>query len=260
MIISRIIPASSSVYESISKQSRKIDNLMKWKPYHWFGIWVIIASGTSAQQSVLNRYNFWSMSQADTGLATLLIVTIIAALLLKNDTISFNNVSLSSFSFLIHLVLPFVLFFTGWGWINGNYLIAAKSFSPYLLAYISVLLMHQINMDEIPDTGYRPGKGTIAFCLMLALASSVLGVIFSDPVISTASIVYAPFLAVAIVFPAHKRHIQRIRIYPIFIYAMFVSSRVPWLLIPLAILFFGLRTYNYFRYNVVFPTFSVDHD
>ncbi|MFQ6676828.1 MAG: hypothetical protein ACE5D0_00790 [Fidelibacterota bacterium] len=260
MIISRIIPDNSAAYKSISNLSKKLDGFIHLKPYHWFAIWVLMASGTSSQQGLVNRYSFWSMSHAAEGLITLLIVTMVAAILLKNDHISFNNLSMNPFTLINHLVLPFFIFLTGWGWINGNYFLAAKSFSPYLLAYISILLMYQINIDKIPEAGYRLGKGTVAFSLLLALASSLLGIIFGDPVISTASIVYAPFLAVAIVFPAHKRHIQRLRIYPIFIYAMFVSVRVPWLLIPLAILFFGLRTYNYFRYHIVFPTFSVDND
>ncbi len=260
MIISRIIPVKSAVYKTISKRAEKLDGFVQWKPYHWFAVWVLMSSGTSAQQGILNRYSYWSMSQAGIGLTTLLIVTLIIALLLKKELFSFSNIDLRPAHLFSHFIFAFVLFLTGWGWINGDYFTAMKSFLPYVLAYGSVLLMYRLNVDEIPEKGYQPGKVYIAFCLLLALASSALGVLFDDPVISAASMVYVPFLVVAIVFPEHKRHIQRIRIYPIFIYAMFVSVRVPWLLIPLAILFFSLRTYNYFRYNIVYPTFSVDHD
>ncbi len=260
MIIARIIPTKSPMYKSISKWAEKLDGFLQWKPYHWFAIWVLMLSGTGAQQGMLNRYSYWNMSQAGIGLITLLIVTIIIAFLLRKNQLSFDNIDLKPAHLFSHFVLAVVLFMTGWGWLNGDYLTAMKSFLPYVLAYGSVLLMYRINLDEIPEKGYQPGKIYILFCLLLALASSVLGVIFDDPVISTASMVYAPFLLVILVFPEHKRHIQRIRIYPIFIYAMFVSVRVPWLLIPLGILFFSLRTYNYFRYNIVYPTFSVDHD
>ncbi len=260
MIVARIIPVKSRFYKSLSKQAEKLDGFFQWKPYHWFGVWVLMSSGVGAQEGILNRYSYWNMSHAGIGLITLLIVTVILAFLLKNDHISFDNIELKLTHLFRHFVLALVLFLTGWGWINGDYFTALESFLPYVLAYGSVLLMYRLNMDEIPEKGYQPGKGYIAFCLLLALASSAIGVIVGDPVISTASMVYAPFLVVAIIFPEHKRHIQRIRIYPIFIYAMFVSVRVPWLLIPLAILFFSLRTYNYFRYNILYPTFSVEHD
>lgn len=69
------------------------------------------------------------------------------------------------------------------------------------------------------------------------LAGTLIGIRFDDPVISTVAAVIAPFYLIAIVFPEHKRHIERARIYPVFIAAMFVSVRLPWFLIPLAILF-----------------------
>jgi len=260
MIITRLIPTKSSLYKTVSKQAEKLDGILKWKPYHWFAIWVMISSGISARQGILDRYSYWSMAQAGVGIITLLVVTVIIVFLLRKEKLSFDYTEMKPAHLLSHLLLALILFLTGWGWMNGDYFTAVKSFLPYVLAYGSVLLMYRINIDEIPDLGYHPGKIYIASCLLLALASSVLGVIFDDPVISVASIVYAPFLVVAIVFPEHKRHIQRIRIYPIFIYTMLVSIRVPWLLIPVAILFFSLRTYNYFRNNIVSPTFSVDHD
>ena len=79
-----------------------------------------------------------------------------------------------------------------------------------------------------------------------------------DPIISTISTVYTPFLIVSIVMPVHIRHIQRARIYGLFIPAVFLSIRYPWFLIPLWSLFFILRVYHYFRFKTVFPTFAVD--
>ena len=93
---------------------------------------------------------------------------------------------------------------------------------------------------------------------IFTLISSSLGFYLDDPVISTVSTVYLPFLIVAIVMPAHKRHLQRARIYGLFIPAVFLSIRYPWFLVPLWSLFFVLRIYHYFRYKIVFPTFAVD--
>ena len=66
-----------------------------------------------------------------------------------------------------------------------------------------------------------------------------------------------PFLIVSIIMPIHVRHLQRARMYGLFIPAVFLSIRYPWFLIPLLSLFFILRTYHYFRFNIVIPTFAV---
>ncbi|MCJ7801619.1 MAG: hypothetical protein MUP82_04600, partial [Candidatus Marinimicrobia bacterium] len=80
-----------------------------------------------------------------------------------------------------------------------------------------------------------------------------------DPVLSTASIVTLPFLLV-LLFGKHVRHLERSKFYPIFIFAMFVVSREAWFLIPILLLFFVLRSYNYLRYQKVYPTFGVTDD
>ncbi len=87
------------------------------------------------------------------------------------------------------------------------------------------------------------------------IASVLLGLAFDDPIISTTAAVIAPFYLIAIVFPQHKRHIERARIYPIFIAAMFVSVRLPWLLIPVAILFFGSTHISLLSVQYRFPNF-----
>ena len=67
-----------------------------------------------------------------------------------------------------------------------------------------------------------------------------------------------PFAIIALIWPSHVRHLQRARFYPLFIFAMFLCVRAPWFLIPLAILFFSIRTVNYLRYGIVHPSFGVD--
>ena len=96
--------------------------------------------------------------------------------------------------------------------------------------------------------------------ITLIIFGTVMGFQFDDPVASTVSTVYLPFLLVALIMPAHIRHLQRARIYGVFIPAVFLVVRFPWFLIPLCTLFFLLRLYHYFRFNIVYPTFGVDHD
>ena len=98
------------------------------------------------------------------------------------------------------------------------------------------------------------------FASILTLISSLLGYQLDDPMISTISTVYMPFLIVSIIMPIHVRHLQRAKVYGLFIPAVFLSIRYPWFLIPLWSLFFILRIYHYFRFNIVFPTFAVDID
>ncbi|MDP6230418.1 MAG: hypothetical protein QF765_06965 [Candidatus Marinimicrobia bacterium] len=263
MIIARIFPSESSSYKSLSVFFRKLDGFMKLKPLSWFAVWILMTSGTSAQQSNLDRYIYWDMSLAGVGLITLLIITIVMTFIIRKEKFSFISNDLNTNFILNHTIVGLVLFMTGWGWLNwlnGDLLISLKSFFPYLLTYLSLLFIYQIDLDSIPEKGYTPGKGLIVLSLLLVLVSVFIGIAFDDPVVSTAAAVIAPFYLIAIVFPEHKRHIERARIYPVFIAAMFVSVRLPWLLIPLGVLFFGLRTYHYFRYNIVFPTFAVDHD
>jgi len=263
MIIARIVPPKSAAYKALSSYSKKLDGFMKLKPFSWFAVWILMTSGTSAQQSNLDRFTYWDMSLSGVGLITLLIITILMTIIMGKEKFSFVGNVLHPTFIINHTIACLILFMTGWGWLswlNGDLLVSLKSFLPYLLTYLSVLFIYQIDLDSIPELGFKPGKGLIAFSLILIISSVFIGIAFDDPVVSTAAAVIAPFYLIAIVFPEHKRHIERARIYPVFIAAMFVSVRLPWLLIPLGILFFGLRTYHYFRYNIVFPTFAVDHD
>jgi len=97
MIISRIIKPESAVYKTLSTFSEKLDRLMKLKPLSWFAVWIMMTSGTSAQQSMSDRYIYWDMSLAGVGLITLLIVTFITIIIFKktnhlNDCVYFANV------------------------------------------------------------------------------------------------------------------------------------------------------------------------
>lgn len=263
MIIARIVPPKSAAYKALSTYSKKLDGLMKLKPLSWFAVWIMMTSGTSAQQSNLDRFTYWDMSLAFNGIVTMIIVAGIMTWVIRQEKLSFTGLTINVLTILKHSLMILLLFITGWGWftfINGDLLVTLRSFIPYLCTYLAVLLGFQIPLDSIEEKGYQPGKSFIFITLIFSLLGVVLGILLDDPVISTMSAVIAPFYLIAIVFPEHKRHIERCRIYPIFIGIMFVSVRLPWVLIPSFILFFILRTYHYFRYNIVFPTFAVDHD
>ena len=90
------------------------------------------------------------------------------------------------------------------------------------------------------------------------ILAMLLGIFLEDPVVSTAAAVSIPFPLIALIWPNHVRHLQRARFYPLFTFAMFLSVRAAWFLVPLVVLFFTLRMVNYFRYGIVHPSFGVD--
>ena len=122
-----------------------------------------------------------------------------------------------------------------------------------------IILIHSIKYKDslIDDLGHKNIQTT--FAIFALLACVLVGFMIDDPVISTAAIVSLPFLVV-LLFGKHVRHLERAKFYPIFIFAMFVVSREGWFLIPLLLLFFILRSYNYLRYHKVYPTFGVADD
>jgi hypothetical protein len=140
---------------------------------------------------------------------------------------------------------------------------AIKNYAPYLLFYIAVWLVFSIGFIQQDDKSTEIAGSRIRNLVgstTLIIVGSVMGFQFDDPVASTVSTVYLPFLLVALIMPTHIRHLQRARIYGVFIPAVFLAVRFPWFLIPLWALFFLLRLYHYFRFNIVYPTFGVDHD
>ena len=135
---------------------------------------------------------------------------------------------------------------------------------PYLTAFLSGLLVFQfiLEFDQTKGVWFNfhwDNKELYLSLSVLSMSIAILiGILFDDPVVSTAGMVALPFAAIALIWPSHVRHLQRARFYPIFIFAMFLCVRAPWFLIPLAVLFFVLRTVNYFRYGIVHPSFGVD--
>ena len=131
MIIARIVPPKSAVYKALSSYSNKLDGFMKLKPLSWFAIWILMTSGTSAQQSNLDRYIYWDMLLAGVGLITLLIITIVMTFIIRKEKFSFISNDLNTNFILNHTIVGLVLFMTGWGWLNwlnGDLLISLKSF------------------------------------------------------------------------------------------------------------------------------------
>lgn len=166
----------------------------------------------------------------------------------------------------VYLLFLGLLFITGWFYVAPIDLPALLICLPYLLSAAAVLAVYRIYLACRRSAAAGPSAlpaHRISLLLLAGLLSATAafsGYLNNDPVISTAAMVYLPFLLVAIVFPPHIRHIQRALIYPVFTLAMLVAVRHPWYLLPLALNFWILRSYTYLRFGEPQPSFKVDYD
>ncbi|MED5266405.1 MAG: hypothetical protein VX578_03590 [Candidatus Neomarinimicrobiota bacterium] len=260
MLVNRLIKPNTDLYKDLSHKSIQFDYLMAWDPLRWFGMWCMVLSGFNIAKGIENRYIFWDWKSGTMSIFfILIIVTIWTVFSSKNPKIPKNIDSLKSVLYFFLLGLSCLIL----GSFSHSMNIYFINYAPYLLYYFCLLFVFSIDVKSDGDNSPSIIDGNqrlvyLFIACILSLISSLLGYLLDDPIISTISTVYTPFLIVSIVMPMHIRHIQRARIYGLFIPAVFLSIRYPWFLIPLWSLFFILRVYHYFRFNTVFPTFAVD--
>ena len=229
-----------------------------------FIIWTLTVSGIVANMDHTNRFVYWEWSGWMIGLIKLCLVSIVFLVWIHPrkmwiiGTRTLNNTELGT-----HLGIAIVLLLIGW-FSPRSGLGSLSSLVPYLIAFLSGLLVFQFILEFDKTKGvwfnfHWDNKELYLSLSVLSMSIAILiGILFDDPVVSTAGMVALPFAAIALIWPSHVRHLQRARFYPIFIFAMFLCVRAPWFLIPLAVLFFILRTVIYFRYGIVHPSFGVD--
>lgn len=263
MLLARYAPIGSNRFEKLSKNSVKFEKVINWLPAQLFGIWTIFIAGMSAGKAQIDRYYFWDWSDWLTGIIGVIVITFIFKPLkdkLKVKEIDEINWMINSRGYIFYLIFGIVLFLSGWFFVNSS---SFQNISSYIICYLayflSVMLVYMIKVDNNLIYDLKAKVIHIIIAISFLIGCIFIGFISDDPVISTASIVSLPFYIV-LLFGTHVRHLQRAKFYPIFIFAMFVSSREAWLLIPLLLLFFVLRSYNYLRHQKVYPTFGVSDD
>ena len=256
MLLARYAPVGSPRYEKLSKSSLKFDKIMEWLPAQWFSIWILIVAGIANGKLYVDKNYFWDYSDWKIGLFIFFMVFVIIGVLgFKFNFLPIRNISATFKSIKYHILLVFVLFWAGNSISNAIYV---GNSVIYALAYFALFLMHTVKINESEQLIISQKNKNIktGISTVLLLIAGISGYFLNDPVIATAAIVSLPFLIV-LLFGKHVRHLERAKFYPIFIFAMFVSSREAWFLIPIFMLFHILRSYNYLRYQKVFPTFGV---
>jgi len=282
MILEKIVPVDSQPYlrykQIFSIMGEKSDS-QGW--VQLFTIWTLTVAGIVLSMDMQDRYVYWEWNGWMVGLVKLMIVSVVFIAFLnpkKIWTVGTKRLKLNEV--LIHCVVGTILLLFGWmdlDMIEANskgefessiivvYLIySSLSIVPYVFSFLSCVLVFQYILELEEDTGTWTNSNWenkfryLSISVVSMVFAMLLGIVLEDPVASTAAAVAIPFSAIALIWPNHVRHLQRARFYPLFIFAMFLCVRAPWFLIPLGILFFMLRTINYFRYGIVHPSFGVD--
>ena len=282
MLIEKIIPVSSdsySVWRGYSSElGKKIDS-QGWAQL--FSIWTLTVGGIVLSMDLSDRYIYWEWSGWIEGLLKLFIVSIIFIFILKPNAIwTAGTKRLNIKEFLIHTVIGSILIVFGLidleavialfevkieSFYKGLFLFyIALSIIPYVFSLLSCLMVFQFILKLEEDKGtwnnfnWENKFGYLSISVGFMILAMLLGIFLEDPVVSTAAAVSIPFPLIALIWPNHVRHLQRTRFYPLFTFAMFLSVRAAWFLVPLVVLFFTLRMVNYFRYGIVHPSFGVD--
>jgi hypothetical protein len=259
MLLARYAPIDSTRYEKLTQAAKAFDKINEWLPAQLFAFWTIFVAGMANGKAQTDRFYFWDWNGWLIGLIGIIIITLIIGFLgNKQRYIPINNISASFKSIWYHLALSYVFFGVGYLLFTTISIINAIL---YVIAYLAVYLIHSIKVEKSERIIILQNEKNVktGISIVLLTFSGIIGYVIEDPVLSTASIVSLPFLVV-LLFGRDLRHLERAKFYPIFIFAMFVVSREAWFLIPLLLLFFILRSYNYLRYQKIYPTFGVTDD
>ena len=275
MLIEKIIPVGSDLYSVwsgyFSELGKKIDS-QGW--VQLFSIWTLTVGGIVLSMDLSDRYIYWEWSGWIEGFIKLLIVSIVFIFILKpNEMWTAGTKRLNIKEFLIHSGIGSILIIFGLfdlGMIVGPYeskiefLHVLLSLISYVFSFLSCLIVFQFILELEEDKGtwnnfnWEHKFEYLSISVGFMALAMLLGIFLEDPVASTAAAVSIPFPLIALLWPNHVRHLQRARFYPLFTFAIFLSVRAAWFLVPLAVLFFTLRMVNYFRYGIVHPSFGVD--
>lgn len=268
MLVARICPPDSALYEKWRIPIGKLGAILDtFAVIRLFVIWSLTVTGTVLASGLEDRFLYWNWTTWTGGLLRLVISSLLFLLLLHPKSLWIaGSRRLNESGFAVHGVLALLFILIGgigYTTDQGTFLLNAV---PYVIGFTAGLLVFQFTLTLDESKGewsverWDHKITLLGISCLLFGAAVLLGFYFDDPILSTVAMVNIPFSLVAMLFSSHVRHLQRARFYPLFIFSLFLCVRAPWFFIPLAVLFFTLRTINYFRFGIVFPSFGVDFD
>ena len=197
----------------------------------------MVLAGANVTHHIEDRWFYWDWSSLS---YVLLVILAFATYWDKRFPVLTQKID-SVKSGLWMFLMGFILFLLGTIPKGFDYLVLTYGL-PYLIYFIVGHLTYAIPI-MINDVGEKsvPSKVKMApmlsIIVFLTFLATVAGTYNNDPMISTIAAVYSPFPLVALIFPAAVRHLQRCRMYVVFIPAMFLAMRFPWFLFPVILLF-----------------------
>ncbi len=267
MLVQRIFPPESKFFKNNKNNFSKIGDLFdSLQLIQLFSIWTLTISGLVLGSGQTDRYIYLDWTNWISVFIKLSVVTILFLFILRSK--SLWNVGLRPLSkneIPLHVFIALCLILFGWMNTSNNFPDIIHIIA-YIFAFLGCLFGFQLNLEFDKDkkewfnSKWDDKELYFSLAFVSLLIALIIGFKYDDPFISTASAVAIPFSIIALIWPNHIRHLQRLRFYPIFIFAMFLCVRVPWFIIPLIILFIAIRIINYFRYGIVYPSFGVDFD
>jgi len=265
MVVARLFPKNSTYFNKSKDYFIKLGRIMDSNGWmQLFPVWTLVVAGIVINNNYNDRYIYWEWSGWMNGSVKLLLVTFGYFLFLKPKQLWYPGKNILNQKEVIrHIIIAITLLFIGWVNLDSAFS-KLPLIIPYCFAFVSCLMVFQFPLELDKEKGIWNHFGwhnkieifsISIICMIIALLS---GIYFDDPILSTSAAVAFPFPFIALIWPNHVRHLQRARLFPLFTFSMFLCVRVPWFLIPLSILFFVVRTINFFRYGIVYPSFGVD--
>ena len=263
MILARVIPKDSNSFKKNRKRmSFFVQFVDKYNISYLFGVWTATIAGYVYLLGNIDRYSYWEWSGLPNGVLRILLSTLFFYSFSSFGFWRTSNKRLEQAALIYNSVFYFACFILGS--LSFNVLeFNSVGYLPYLAFIISGVLIYEFKVlynleigNWSVDSWNKKNSYMIAAFILMVFAT-FLGYVLDDPIISTVGIVSLFFPAVVLIWPSDVRHIKRLQFYPLFTFAMFTCVRAPWFFIILAILFFFLRSTNYFKYGIVYPSFGV---
>ena len=265
MIIARLFPKNSNYfdkYHSLFVDLGKTTDSMGL--LRLFSFWTLIVAGIVVSMDFNDRYVYWNMNGWELGFVKIFFASIVYFyILIPNALWIVGSKYLGPKEIISHSFIAYILL--AYGNIRlENFFPNLIALLPYLTAFLACLLVFQFPLILDKNKGtwdhydWQNKNQYFFISFLLMLISVTLGIYLDDPIMSTAGAVSIPFPLITLIWPNHVRHLQRARFFPLFTFAMFLCVRAPWFLFPLCSLFFIIRTVNYFRFGIIYPSFGVD--
>tara|TARA_Y100000590_G_scaffold452457_1_gene595655 strand:- start:2091 stop:2921 length:831 start_codon:yes stop_codon:yes gene_type:complete len=268
MLVEKVFPRDSLRYAVFQKDIKTAgDFIEKFSIIRLFVIWSMTVCGSVLSAGLEYRFVYWDWADSISGLVRIAISSILFFYILRpNGLWTGGSKRLTSSELVSHTLIASALIIIGAIGTGVDYGRFVLHLVAYSVGFLGALLIFQfplkldISKGEWVVETWQNKFNYLGLSSLLFIIAIFSGFYLDDPILSTVAMVNLPFSIVALIFPDHVRHLQRARFYPLFIFSLFLCVRAPWFLIPLVVLFYSLRTVNYFRYGITYPSFGVDFD